>query len=416
MFSSIPDGPWQVDATDPMALTRILDLPNLCVIGLEYNDIQDTLHVFCEHSIKVACCPTCQEPSTAIHQYRKRALRDLPWAGKICVLEFVARRFWCGACECPFREELEWLPRNSRLTCRYREFVFEQCRRTSIQAVHHQQRLGYKTVERLYYDLAPQHAQTAVASTVRQLGIDEFAIKKGHDQFALALSDLETGSILTVLADRKKETLEAHLATWTPEQRAAITEVAMDLWEPYAQAVATWLPNAQIVADRFHVMKNLNDQVSAVRRELQRGLPEEAKHTLKGCRWLLVRNESELSATDKDKLRRMFAVAPALGQLHALKEDFRAIFETETQREPAKSRLEAWMTRVETSGLTKLAKFVGTLRRRFGHVLNYFPSRLTSGMVEGLNNKVKVVKRCAYGFRNFEHFALRIQVECDGAT
>jgi transposase len=416
MLASIPEGPWQVDAHDPTALTRLLDLPDLCVTRLEYDDFQHQLHVFCQHTTQVAWCPTCQQSSTAVHQYRQRALRDLPWAGKICLLELVTRRFWCEACQCPFREELDWLPRHSRLTGRYREHVFAACRRTSLQAVHHQERLGYKTVERLYYDLAAKETQTAVAAAVRQLGIDEFALKKGHDQFALALSDLETGSVITVLADRKKETLEAHFATWTQQQRAAITEVAMDLWEPYAQAVAACLPNAAIVADRFHVMKHLNDQVSAARRDLQRDLPEEAKQTLKGCRWLLVRNAVDLSPSDRDKLQRMFAQAPALRQLHALKEDFRTIFETETQREGAQSRLETWMTTVETSGLTKLTKFVGTLRRRFEHILNYFPNRLSSGVVEGLNNKVKVIKRCAYGFRNFEHFALRIQVECDGAT
>jgi transposase len=416
MLASIPDGPWQVDANDPTALTRLLDLPGLRVTRLEYNDLQHQLHVFCQHTTQLAWCPTCQHPSTAVHQYRQRALRDLPWAGKLCLLELVTRRFWCETCQCPFREELDWLARNSRLTRRYRQFVFAQCRRTSLQAVHHQERLGYKTVERLYYDLAAQEPQTAAAPAVRKLGIDEFALKKGHDQFALALSNLETGSVITVLADRKKETLEAHFATWTKQQREAVTEVAMDLWEPYAQAVAAYLPHAAIVADRFHVMKHLNDQVSAARRDLQRDLPEEAKQTLKGCRWLLVRNEVDLSPADKAKLQRMFVQAPALGQLHALKEDFRAIFETEADREGAKARLERWMTTVETSGLTKLTKFVGTLRRRFEHILNYFPHRLTSGMVEGLNNKVKVIKRCAYGFRNFAHFALRIQIECDGAT
>ena len=413
MLASIPDGPWQVDASDPTALTRLLNLPDLRVTGLQFDDIKNRIYIFCEHVHQVACCPTCQQTSNAIHQYRKRAIRDLPWSDKSCVLELYTRRFWCTKCHCPFREELSWLPRGSRLTERYREFLFEECRRTSIQAVHYQHRLGYKTVERLYYERASRATQ-APTPLVRKLGIDEIAIQKGHDQFALVLSDLERGAVLTLLSDRKKETLEEYLATWTPEQRKAVTEVAMDLWEPYAQAVTKCLPDARIVADRFHVMKNLNDQVSAARRDLQRELPEEAKKTLKGCRWLLVRNEADLSPEEKAKLQQMFAVSPVLKQLHTLKEDFRTIFETEQTSEAASARLEAWIVAVETSGLTKLTKFVGTLRRRFEHILNYFSNRLTSGRVEGLNNKVKVIKRCAYGFRNFEHFALRIRVECDG--
>jgi transposase len=416
MLESIPYDHWHVDADDPLALTKVLDLPDMIVTGLEGDATHERLIVFCTHAFEIALCPTCRTLSSNIHEYYKRCVRDLAWAGKTCHIEFLARRFYCEMCECPFREELEWLPRCSRLTQRYREYVFAQCQKTTIQAVHHKERLGYKTVERLYYSMAQQQAHTIQPAVVLKLGIDEFAIKKGHDSFALVLSDLEAGCVIAVLPDRKKETLEAYFATWTPAQRAGVLEAAMDLWEPYAQAVSACLPNARIVADRFHVMKNLNDQVTSARREIQRDLPEDAKQTLKGCRWLLVRNHEDLSSEDKDKLDAMFAVSASLKQLHALKEDFRTIFETDLSPEEAAPKLEAWMVCVEASGLTKLCKFVSTLKNRFEHVLNYFRHRLTSGMVEGLNNKVKVIKRCAYGFGNFEHFALRILIECDGTA
>jgi transposase len=271
-------------------------------------------------------------------------------------------------------------------------------------------------VERLYYRIAQEQAQAIQPGLVRKLGIDEFAIKKGHESFALALSDLEAGRVIAVLPDRKKETLIAYFDTWTDLQRQAVLEAAMDLWEPYAQAVLACLPNAKIVADRFHVMKNLNDQVTSARREIQRDLPEESKQTLKGCRWLLVRNYDDLSSEEQEKLTAMFLVSSSLKGLHTLKEDFRKIFETDLTPQEAGPKLEAWITGVEASGLTKLSKFVSTLRNRWEHILNYFRNRLTSGMVEGLNNKVKVIKRCAYGFGNFEHFALRILMECDGTA
>jgi transposase len=414
MLESIPQDYWQVHANDPLALTKVLDLPDLIVTGLEGDEIHQRLIIFCTHAFDVALCPTCGTLSNTIHEYSKRCVRDLAWSAKSCHIQFLARRFYCEPCKCPFREELPWLPRCSRLTKRYREYVFAQCQKTTIQAVHQKEGLGYKTVERLYYAMADQQAQQIQPGPVKKLGIDEFAIKKGHDSFALALSDLEAGRVIAVLPDRKKETLEAYLRTWTEAQRAGVLEAAMDLWEPYAQAVGACLPHARIVADRFHVMKNLNDQVTAARREIQRTLPEESKQTLKGCRWLLVRNHDALSATDQEKLDAMFAVSASLKQLHSLKEDFRSIFESDLTPEEATPKLEAWMTAVATSGLTKLSKFVSTLKHRFEHVLNYFCHRLTSGMVEGLNNKVKVIKRCAYGFGNFEHFALRILVECDG--
>jgi transposase len=416
MLASIPDGPWQVAATDPTALTRLLDLPGLFVTRLEYDPDHASLHVFCDHQSQGAFCPTCGQISTAVHQYRKRTIRDLPWAGKTCWIEFAARRFFCASCQCPFREELDWLPRCSRLTQRYTDYVFAQCRRTSIQAVHRQERLGYKTVERLYYERAQVRTKVADPVLVRQLGIDEIALRKGHDQCVLVLSDLERGSVLEVLPDRTKETLIAYFATWTDAQRQAVCDVAMDLWEPYAQAVEACLPNARIVADRFPVMKLLNDQVTTTRRTIQREAPEAVRSVLKGGRWLLVRNETDLSAAQKERLQAMFVAVPELGVLHTLKERFRAIFEEPISRELAHWRLFGWITAVERSGLSALATFVGTLRRRLSHILNYFPARLSSGRVEGLNTKIKLIKRCAYGFRNFAHFALRVQVECDGAT
>ena len=416
MLESIPHDFWRVRADDPLALTKILDLPGMIVTRLEGEASKERLLVFCKHDFDVAMCPTCHRLSTHIHDYSHRCVRDLNWAAWTCHLEFEARRFYCQKCDGPFQEELEWLPRCSRLTQRYREFVIAQCQKTTIQAVHQKQRLGYKTVERLYYRLSHEQARKIQSGLVRKLGIDEFAIKKGHESFALALSDLEAGRVIAVLPDRKKETLLAYFDPWTPQQRAAVLEAAMDLWEPYAQAVLARLPHAKIVADRFHVMKNLNDQVTSARREIQGKLPEASKQTLKGCRWLLVRNHDDLSASEQEKLAAMFGVSASLKVLHTLKENFRKIFETDLTPEEAGPKLEAWITAVEASGLTKLTKFVSTLRNRWEHILNYFTNRLTSGMVEGLNNKVKVIKRCAYGFGNFEHFALRILVECDGTT
>ena len=416
MLESIPQDYWRVRADDPLALTKILNLPAMIVTGLEADAQKERLIVFCKQDFDVAMCPVCHRLSTHVHSYSHRCVRDRDWANWTCHLEFEARRFYCQTCDCPFQEELEWLPRCSRLTQRFREFLFAQCQQTTIQAVHQKQRLGYKTVERLYYRMAQEQAKTIHPGLVRQLGIDEFAIKKGHESFALALSNLETGRILAVLPDRKKETLIAYFDTWTKEQREAVLEAAMDLWEPYAQAVSACLSHAKIVADRFHVMKNLNDQVTSARREIQRDLPEASKQTLKGCRWLLVRNHDDLSASEQEKLAAMFGVSASLKRLHTLKEDFRKIFETDMTPQEAGPQLEAWITTVEASGLTKLSKFVSTLRNRWEHILNYFHNRLTSGMVEGLNNKVKVIKRCAYGFGNFEHFALRILVECDGTA
>ncbi len=414
MASSIATESWQVNANDPLALTYLLDLPEFTVTGLEYDAHLDLLLVFCHPRYDVAICSTCDTVSAQVHDSKERWVRDLPWAGKHCALVIPARRFKCARCRRPFTERLEAVAPLARYTRRYEHYLFEQCRGTTIQAVHRRERLGYKAVEGVYYRLATQCYGAPRLQEVRRLGIDEIALKKGQGQYVLVVSDLDRGSVITLLPERTKEALEAYLATWTVDQRAAITDVALDLWEPYHLAVRGCLPNAQITADRFHVMKNLNDRITAARRTIQRDAPAEEKAQLKGGRWLLVKNADDLTAEEQATLEAMFAASPALQRLHELKEAFRAVFEMAPDRPTAQAQLTDWVQDVEQSGVSGLTKFVTTLRNWWEVILNYFAARLTSGMVEGLNNKLKVIKRLAYGYRNFEHFRLRVLSECDG--
>jgi transposase len=397
-----------------LALTYLLDVPEFTVTGLEYDGHLDLLLVMCQPRYDVAVCPTCDTLSAQVHHRKERWVRDVPWAGKRCTLVIPVRRFKCARCRRPFTEQYAALAPQARYTRRYEHYLFEQCRGTTIQAVHRREGLGYKAVEGVFYRMAARQHAAAVVGPVRRLGIDEIALKKGHGQYALVLTDLDHGCVLTVLPERTKEALEAYLATWSADQRAAITDVALDLWEPYHLAVQAWLPNAQITADRFHVMKNLNDRVTAARRAIQRAAPDVEKGQLKGCRWLLVKNAADLTDEEQAKLEAMFAVSPTLQRLHALKEAFRAVFETAPDRATAREQLADWIHDVEQSGLASLTKFVTTLRNWWDVILNYFHDRLTSGFVEGMNNKLKLIKRLGYGYRNFAHFRLRVLVECDG--
>lgn len=413
MLDSIPNDSWFVKAGDPQALNRLLGLDEFRVIGIEYDDRLTCIVVLCEHVWDVAVCPRCQQLSDQVHQYHRRVVRDVAWAGHVCYLEFSARRFKCAHCRRPFTEVMEAIRPHSRCTRRYEQYLCEQLRDMSIQRVSRQEQLGYKQVEGLYYRWAEGHVTPPC--DIRRLGLDEIALKKGHGDFVLIVSDLERRRIIAVLPERTKEALEAYLDTWSADQRAAIEEVAIDLWLPYRLAVEAKLPNARINGDRFHVMKNLNDCVTKARRAIQRQADEPTKQQLKGCRWLLVKNQDDLSDKERGQLEQALSASPMLKQLHQLKEQFRTIFETAPDRMTAASQLQTWITSVESSGLKHLTAFVTTLRNWWEPILNYFNQHITSGLVEGLNNKVKLIKRRAYGFRNFEHFRLRVLVECDGA-
>ena len=413
IMDSILADHWQVNAGDPTALTRLLALPELVVTQVEYAAWRGGLVLHCTLVATRAPCPTCGQYSTTLHQVQPRTVRDLAWAGHHCYLQFPARRFACATCRGPFTERLDAIAPYARMTQRYAAALVAQCRNTPLRTVARREALGYKAVEGCFYRAAPAAPEAPPPGLVRRLGLDEIALKKGQ-HYVLVVSDLDRKCVLTILPERTQAALSAYFATWTPAQRAAVTDVAVDLWEPYHLAVRACLPQARCTADRFHVMKNLNERLTEARRGLQRALSVEERAALKGCRWVLVKNQVNLTTAEQAQLAAIYTAAPALGRAHELKEEFRTIFETVDDRTTARARLQSWMSAVEQTGEAHLGKFVGTLRNWWEAILNYFPQRLSSGFVEGLNNKLKLIKRRAFGYRNFDHFRLRVLVECDG--
>lgn len=250
------------------------------------------------------------------------------------------------------------------------------------------------------------------AKPIRVLNIDEIALEKGHGNFVLVLSAPEEGYVLEVLPDRERKTLENWLEGLAPETKKAIKVVNLDMWEPYTLAVKAKLPHARIVVDRFHVMKNLNHCLTMARREIQRNASDEVKEQLNGSRWVLVKNQKDLNEKQRTKLESLYQVSPELKACHQLKEQFRTIFETVTDREKARTALRRWIKQVERQSVTALQAFLVTLKNWFELILNYFIERWTNAFAEGINNKIKLIKRRAFGFTNFDHFRLHILVEC----
>lgn len=228
----------------------------------------------------------------------------------------------------------------------------------------------------------------------------------------LVLSAPEEGYVLDVLPDRERKTLEKWLDGLAPEMQKAIKVVNLDMWEPYTLAIKAKLPNACIVVDRFHVMKNLNHCLTTARREIQREASAAVKEQLKGSRWVLVKNHENLTEKQSATLESLYLASPELKVCHQLKEQFRKIFGTIIDREKARAALLHWIDRVEKLQVTAFQPFLVTLRNWFELILNYFLERWTNAFAEGINNKIKLIKRRAFGFTNFDHFRLRILVEC----
>jgi len=340
-------------------------------------------------------------------------VRDLGLFGKRVQLHFAARRFECEQCQRPFTECLASIIRHRRQTQRYEAFVYQCCLQSDRKAVARQEQLSESTVKDIFVKWASKAMQHHKHQQVRVLGIDEMALKKRHKQYVLILSDLERHCILAILPDRKKETLIDWLKSYP--DRDHIQTVSTDLWEPYRQAVKAALPQASQVADRFHVMKQLNDRLTQARRSIQKNADPEIAAILKGSRWVLVKTRSDLTDEEEDKLQQILLLCPELRVMYLLKEEFRTICDRIQCREQATRFLRAWIWKVQQTGDKRLLQFVKTLENWWDEFLNYFLDRVTQGFVEGINNAIRSTIRRAFGFRNFDIFRLQVLAQYGGA-
>jgi transposase len=245
---------------------------------------------------------------------------------------------------------------------------------------------------------------------VKVLCLDEIAPHKGHGHYYLVISAPELGRVLEVLNNRKKETLEAWFDQRGPDWCAAVEVCCADMWDAYHEAARAKLPNARRTVDRFHVMKNLTEAVAEARRAIQKQADDTTRELLKGGRWLLVKNRENLTAEERPRLDQMLAASPELQACYELKEDFRTWFNQSADRQTAGPALDEWLGRVQASGLKALHRFTKTLTNWRERILNYFDGRHSNGFAEGVNLKIKLIHRRAFGYRNFDNFRLHVLV------
>jgi transposase len=241
--------------------------------------------------------------------------------------------------------------------------------------------------------------------------MDEIALKKRHKQYVLVLSDLERRCVLAVLPTREQQTIIGWLKGLTTAEKRAIRVVSMDMWRPYRAVVEKYLSHADIVADRFHVMKQLHEQLTKARRQIQREADKGTKSALKGCRWLLVRKGNTLNSEQQQQLQLALAADADLREAYLLKEEFHFIFERIRDQERARRFLMAWVFKVQQTNNCYLLAFVKTLHNWWQRILNYFDERITNGFVEGINRVIRAIIWRACGFRNFDNFKLQILAE-----
>lgn len=228
------------------------------------------------------------------------------------------------------------------------------------------------------------------------------------------LTDLTRRIVLDILPDRKKETL----ITWLrrPPDGIDLRKLAFaatDLWSHYRAAVQTVFPKVAVVADRFHVVQNLHAVIHNVRRDAQSAAStEEERKQLNGLRYLLLKNEHNLTESDKRRLEVLADSHPKLFRLWQLRQELHDWYEVRTTPDAASVSLEQWIQDARKLGIRHLDSFCDTLTNWQTEIVNFFHHRITSGFVEGMNSKIRVLKRIAFGIPNHDHFRLRIIAFC----
>jgi transposase len=392
-------------------INKILGLKEFRINRIEV--LKNEINIYVEVKAKKGHCPRCGSCSKSVHQYHERKVRDLDILGKRCYLIFEIRRFDCPFCGKPFTERLYCIDFDSEYTKRFEEWVVKLSRNSALDQVGELLGLTYERVEGIFFRAINREIEANKGRIFKKIGIDEISMKKGRGQYIVIISDLSRGCVIGVLEDRSKVKVKEWLQGLSNKQQRKIRWVAIDMWDGYFNAVREEISHAKIVIDRFHVQKTFGEQIDKARRSIQSKLSEEDRKELKGSRWIILKPKKNLTEEQKATLESICQKYPELKQLCDLKEEFRNIYENKTLT-PTSARqvFDKWQEKVKALGITVLDNFLNTLNNWYRWILNYFGIRLTSGGVEGINTKIKLLKRTGFGFRNFDNFRRRIFGAC----
>ena len=355
---------------------------------------------------EVRSCPTCGRLTGKVHDRAEQTKGDVSWAGRPVVLVLVKRRFRCPFCGKVFTEPDEVCGWRRRLTQRLREEIYQAARGSTVKQVAKSKGLSQDTVRRALAEGARGELEERQAEPVRHLALDEFSVRKGQ-VYQTAFYDLERRWVLSVIEGRTKEGVQAYLESLAAPE--AVEAVSMDMSGVYRSAVCECLPGAEIVADKFHVIKRVNEQLDRLRVRLQAG--EGRKGNLYKSRYLLLKNREDLNAVQRQKLDELFRHYPELRRAYLLKEDFRRWYRPQSKIQ-ARLELKAWAAYVEEGGPAEFQELASMLTDWREEILNYFEFGLTNAFAEGKNTRTKQIQRQAYGYRNLDNLNLRILLPC----
>jgi transposase len=360
----------------------------------------------------------CGRTFTRYYDFHERFVRDLPW-GPWPNVYLLVPRFRVACPECGIKTEpLDWIPNRRTYTKRLAQAVALACREVrSISAIAQAFGLSWDTVKEIDKAHLERDFNPPDLTGVRHLALDEFSIRRRHT-YATIFLDVERSRVLWVCRTREKHAVkEVFEKVFGQAVCEGIEAVSMDWWEGYEKAFRESLPHAKIVWDLFHIIKKYNhDVVDRVRLdEAKRCQTEEEQRTLKRTKFILVKNRANLVDDEPARLKELLAANKRLASVYILRDALKKLWEY-VYCKPAEKWFGGWFKRATDSRIEPLKKFAHSLKERLDGILAHCSYPLHTGILEGVNNTVKVIKRVSYGFRDQEYFFLKIRAHFDGDT
>ena len=377
-------------------MTELLQLEGVIVTNYQIiKEIGIVFHI--ENIERKTNCIYCGKESRKLHQNNELTIRDLSFGEQEVYLKINRRQMKCNKCGKKFAEELNYVPKKRTYTERFRKKIVEEVLNSDIRNTGERNKVSEQEIETMLKDIG-EELMKIKPKGLKRLGIDEIAMIKGQGNYYAVLVDIDLGKMIGIVEKRTEEVLIEYLKGWGEDVLGQIIEVSMDMWMGYKNVAKKLMPQAQIVADRFHVMKQVNEELDKARKEVKKEAmkiknKKEKEKILEGLaksKYVLLKNEENLKEKEKTKLKEVFKISSLLGEMHKLKEGFREIFEKNTDWEGGLSALTDWMK----EAMLYFPKSCGTIRRWIDEITAYFDNGTTQGTVEGINNKLKLIRAC----------------------
>lgn len=372
---------------------------------------------------KEIICRCCGKPVEPNGYSQTILLRHLPILGRKTFIEITPARGRCKDCDGnpTTSQKADWYDRKSPHTKAYEKHILLSLVNSTIVDVSTKEDIGYKAIEAIVDRYVSETIDWSEIKTIGLLGVDEISSKKGYKDFLTIVTSRVNNEIkiLAVLKGHEKETIKAFFSTIPKKLHKTIIAVCTDMCDGFVNAAKeVFGKKVPVVVDRFHVAQLYRKCLVSLRQQelkrLKKELSEEEYHSLKEAIALLCHKKEFVTDDEKRIVEPLFKHSPLLKAAYKFCCQLTAIYNSHIDQKTAHEKINAWIVSVEASDLVCFKKFIGTLKKYQIQIENYFLNRNTSGFVEGVNNKAKVMKRRCYGIYNLKHFFQRLFLDFSG--